>query len=60
MSPRNLIKIKCKNYGNFGHNSRTCKGKIAADQQFPKGCNKTKMQKKGSTKEEPAIFTQGS
>ncbi|XP_058775575.1 uncharacterized protein LOC131649839 [Vicia villosa] len=72
--PRNLTTVKCKSCGNFGHNSRTCKGKTAADRQFPKGSNKTmkqkktlnkggnktKKQKKASTTEAPTVLTQGS
>ncbi|XP_058783420.1 uncharacterized protein LOC131658103 [Vicia villosa] len=72
--PRNLTTVKCKSCGNFGHNSRTCKGKTAADRQLPKGSNKTKKQKKtlnkggnktkkqknASTTEAPTLLTQGS
>ncbi|XP_058746340.1 uncharacterized protein LOC131619237 [Vicia villosa] len=72
--PRILTTVKCKSCGNFGHNSRTCKGKTAADRQLPKGSNKTKKQtkasssentrtkkqKKSSTDEAPTVLTQGS
>ncbi|KAI5448518.1 hypothetical protein KIW84_015798 [Lathyrus oleraceus] len=60
MLPRNLTTVKCKIYGNFWHNSRACKGKTLADQQFSKGSNKTRKQKRASTKEAPTILTQGS
>ncbi|XP_058726237.1 uncharacterized protein LOC131597563 [Vicia villosa] len=74
MLPRSLTIVKCKSCGNFGHNSRTCKGKTAADRQLPKGSNKnkkqnkastkggnkTKKQKKASTTEAPTVLTQGS
>ena len=31
--------VKCKRCGEFGHNSRTCKGKQAADRTIPTGGN---------------------
>lgn len=58
--PRHLTNVKCKNYGSFWNNSRTYKGKIVADRQLPKGINKEKKQKKGSTQVPPTILTQGS
>lgn len=54
--PSNLIIVKCKIYGIFGHNSRTCKGKTITDRQFFKGSNKTKKQKKTSTEESPTVL----
>lgn len=44
--PRNLTTAKCKRCENFGHNSRTCKGKTIADQNLPKGSNKEKNKRK--------------
>jgi len=42
--------VKCMRCNKFGHNSRTCKGKSAADRQLPKGANKQKKTKgKGSS-----------
>ena len=47
---------KCKKCGTLGHNSRTCKGKTAADRKLPKGSNKARKQRK--TKESPTVLTQ--
>lgn len=58
--PMNLTTVKRKSCGNFGHNLRTYKGKTTVDRQFPKGNNKTKKQKKTSTKEAHTVLTQGS
>ncbi|XP_058765308.1 uncharacterized protein LOC131638780 [Vicia villosa] len=56
--PRNLTTVKCKSCGTLGHNSRTCKGKTAADRKLAKGSSKAKKQKK--TKESHTVLTQGS
>lgn len=54
---RNLTIVQCKSYNIFGQNSRTCKGKIAADQKLLKVSNITKNQNKISTQETPIIST---
>src|ERR1051325_862897 len=54
--PRLLTTVKCKKCGTLGHNSRTCKGKTAADRKLPKGSNKARKQRK--TKESPTVLTQ--
>jgi len=38
--PRQLKTVKCMKCNKYGHNSRTCKGKSAADRQLSKGANK--------------------
>lgn len=37
---RTLQISKCKKYGSFSHNKRTCKGKRATKREIPKGGNK--------------------
>lgn len=38
--PRNQSKVKCNRCGKWGHNVRTCEGKIGADREIEKGGNK--------------------
>lgn len=57
---RNLTIVQCINYNIFGQNSRTYKGKIAANQKLLKVSNITKNQNKTSIQKTPIILTQGS
>ncbi|XP_058786712.1 uncharacterized protein LOC131661258 [Vicia villosa] len=56
--PRQLKTVKCTHYGKYGHNSRTCKGKSAADRQIPKGGNKQPNKKQKANDAE--VIPQGS
>ena len=47
---RSFSTVTCNKCGQTGHNSRTCKGKRAADRQIPKGGNKKTKQTKTTKK----------
>nr|XP_027190523.1 uncharacterized protein LOC113786690 [Cicer arietinum] len=65
--PRQFATVKCKNCGKLGHNTRTCKGKSAADREIPKGGNNINRTKRAKTTrvggdegETPTILSQDS
>ncbi|XP_004492078.1 uncharacterized protein [Cicer arietinum] len=47
--PRQFVAVKCKNCRKLDHNTRTCKGKNAADREIPKGGNNVNKTKKAKT-----------
>jgi len=57
--PRQLKTVKCMKCNKYGHNSRTCKGKNAADRQLPKGANKQKKTKGKGRSSGPTVQAAG-